>query len=83
MRQLAKALRFDHLLITPHSLRRGGATHLFRSGSSLGEIAETGYWSHVKTCRQYIDSALIDLTEGGDLATSLLRHAQRQLAALF
>ena len=83
MRQPAEALCLDHRLITPLSLCKGKAPHLIRNEASLGEIAVTGYWSHLKTCRQYIDSALIDLTEGGDLATGLLCHAQRQLAALF
>ena len=84
LRQLARAFRFNHLLVTPHSLWRGGATHLLKRGASLGKIAETRYWSRQKTCRQYRVSALSNLTEGEDLATDLLlqviSHKQTEIS---
>ena len=83
MRQPPMTLCLNHLLITPLSLRKGKAPHLIRDKASLGEIAEFEYWRHLKTCRPYIDSALIDLSEEADQATGLLRHAQGQPIALF
>ena len=41
-----------------HSLRRGGATHLFASISSFGRVAQVGRWAQVRTARIYVNESL-------------------------
>ena len=41
-----------------HSLRRGGATHLFSSTFSFDRVTVIGRWSQVRTARIYINEAL-------------------------
>jgi integrase len=45
----------------PYSLRRGGATHLFRETASFDAVAERGRWAHLKTCRIYVNEATASL----------------------
>ena len=47
----------------PYSLRRGGATHQFRSGGTMAEIAEVGRWTHLGTCRVYVNDAVGEVTQ--------------------
>jgi len=46
----------------PYSLRRGGATHRFRSGESMNSIVEVGRWAHISTCRIYVNDAISEMT---------------------
>jgi len=46
----------------PYSLRRGGATHKFRSGTSMAGVAEIGRWAHLATCRIYVNDAVAEVT---------------------
>ena len=46
----------------PYSLRRGGATHKFRSGTNMAAIAEIGRWAHLATCRIYVNDAVAEIT---------------------
>ena len=46
-----------------YSLRRGGATHAFRSTNNLGYVCMVGRWSNHKTGRIYITDALAQLTK--------------------
>ena len=41
-----------------HSLRRGGATHLFRCSASLDRVTMHGRWASVRTARIYISEAV-------------------------
>ena len=41
-----------------HSLRRGGATHLFAMTSSFDRVASIGRWTQVRTARVYINESL-------------------------
>lgn len=49
--------------IRPHSLRPGGATHLFVKCGSLDNVVLAGRWTAVKTARIYINSGLAMLSE--------------------
>eukprot|EP00438_Fugacium_kawagutii_P001843 Skav206711 [mRNA] locus=scaffold3267:5256:11979:+ [translate_table: standard] len=60
-----------------YSLRRGGATHAFRTTNSLSAVCLTGRWSHEKTARIYITDALAQLTE-----INLEPRVQRKLLQL-
>ena len=44
--------------LRPYSLRRGGATHLFRSCNSFSKVASHGRWGSIKTARIYIQDAI-------------------------
>jgi len=46
----------------PYSLRRGGATHSFRSGVGIQAVAEQGRWAHLATCRIYVNDAVAEVT---------------------
>jgi len=59
----------------PYSLRRGGATHRFRSGEPMASIAEVGRWAHLSTCRIYINDAISEVT-----AITIPKGMQRQIA---
>ena len=46
--------------LTPHGLRRGGATWFFRLHGNYDRLAAHGRWSQVKSARQYVDEAMSD-----------------------
>jgi hypothetical protein len=53
-----------------YSLRRGGATHLFRSSNNMSQVCMIGRWNCQKTARIYVTDALSQLTEiSASLAT--------------
>ena len=56
-------LKLTQWEIRPHSLRRGGATHLFVKCGSLDKVVLAGRWTAVKTARIYINSGLAMLSE--------------------
>ena len=58
----ARVLRLQHLSLRPYSLRRGGATHLFRRTGNLHAVAQAGRWSSLQTTRRYISDATAALT---------------------
>ena len=58
---VAKCLRLEHLSLRPYSLRRGGATHLFRRSGSYDTVAHVGQWSSIHTTRRYISDAVAAL----------------------
>ena len=47
----------------PYSLRRGGATHWFRTTGSLDTTTDRGRWGCVKTARIYINTGLAEMNE--------------------
>jgi hypothetical protein len=46
-----------------YSLRRGGATHLFRITNNMALVCQIGRWGNVKTARIYLTDGLAQLTE--------------------
>jgi hypothetical protein len=46
-----------------YSLRRGGATHLFRKSNNMGLVCHIGRWGSPKTARIYLTDGLAQLTE--------------------
>ena len=49
------------LFITPHSLRKGSATALFRATVSFDKVAALGRRDSITICRKYIDEAVAEL----------------------
>ena len=41
----------------PYSLRRGGATHLYKIIGNMSSVIERGRWASVKTARIYVQEA--------------------------
>ena len=58
--------------IKPYSLRRGGATWHFQQHASFDATAEIGRWSSVKTCRIYVHTALLELSNMVEPQSELL-----------
>ena len=58
--------------VKPYSLRRGGATWHFQQHASFDATAEIGRWSSVKTCRIYVHTALLELSNMAEQNSSLL-----------
>ena len=48
--------------LTPHGVRRGGATWFFRLHANYDMLAALGRWCEVKNARQYVVEAMIDQT---------------------
>jgi len=61
LQSLLTELGLAHFGIQPYSLRRGGATHLFRETGSYSQVAEHGRWGHVNTAKVYINEGLATL----------------------
>ena len=57
-----KSLGYDPEVARPYSLRRGGATALFRKGQTFTQIAEHGRWASEASCREYINDAAAELS---------------------
>ncbi len=73
-RQLVRDTSLTHMDLQVYSLRRGGATNMFRECASFDSVADRGRWRNVRTCRIYIDAALQD-------AASLKEASKPQLKA--
>jgi hypothetical protein len=52
----------DYLHIQAYSLRRGGATHYFRSSGSLDRTILRGRWLSAKSARIYIEDDFAQLS---------------------
>ena len=63
-RRFAEALKILRLPsnFKPYSLRRGGATYHFQQSGSLGKTFEIGRWVNARTCKIYVNTALLELT---------------------
>ena len=57
----ARALDLHDAPLRPYSLRRGGATHLYRETQNLHLVAVRGRWSTLTTTRRYVDDAMATL----------------------
>ena len=55
--------RFQDWKFQPYSLRRGGATHLFRQTGNMHRTLLTGRWKHLATAKLYIQAARAALNE--------------------
>ena len=62
-RELWHVLGLQEAGFKPYSLRRTGATLLFRRTAKLDWVAERGHWAHQTTCRVYINDGLALLRE--------------------
>ena len=56
-------LGVTHCRLQPYSLRRGGATRLFRESGSFDEVSERGRWGHTTTAKVYINEGLLTLNQ--------------------
>ena len=54
-------LRLGEFGIRPYSLRRGGATWLFRRTLSYDVVSDRGRWSNINTCRRYVEDGAAQL----------------------
>lgn len=52
--KLCKSLQLEHLALTSHSFRRGGASTLLHQGVALADIAVHGRWASDSSCREYL-----------------------------
>ena len=59
---VARVLKLRHVSLRPYSLRRKGATHLWRRTGNLHAVAQAGRWSSLQTTRRYIRDAVAALT---------------------
>ena len=59
---VSRCLGLDDMACRPYSLRRGGATHLYRLTGNLHVVAQVGRWSSLTTTRRYISDATAALT---------------------
>ena len=57
-RQLVDGLSLNNLLLKPYSMRRGGATSLFRATNSLDVVGLKGRWANQRTARIYVNTSL-------------------------
>jgi len=58
-----RALQLHSLGFRPYSLRRGGATELWRQTNNLGQVTLRGRWGHAATARIYVNDGLARLAE--------------------
>ena len=62
-RHLCDVLGVAHLQLRPYSLRRGGATELFRRSGSMDTVLERGRWRCANTARIYLNDGLARLSQ--------------------
>jgi integrase len=72
----------QHQNLTPHGLRRGGATWHFSKFLSYDKTQEHGRWAQSKTCKQYIDEALTETGRSlvSEVGRCRLRRANASLS---
>jgi integrase len=54
LNKLTRLLHCEHLKLSSHSFRRGGASTLFNEGMGLMDVAAHGRWASESSCREYI-----------------------------
>ena len=76
-----KVLYLDEGRHSPYSLRRGGATHDFRSHGRIGNILIRGKWASTRSARIYITEGLASLAQLETTSTQarLMKVASRLL----
>lgn len=67
-----------------HSLRHGGATHLYMKGYEVATIQVTGRWKQVKTCQRYVQAGrgLLLSTNFSPRTLRNMAKAERRLEGL-
>lgn len=60
---ILKALKFDKWDFRPYSLRRGGATELFKREGAFDHLLVVGRWQSSRTARVYLNEGLSVLAE--------------------
>jgi hypothetical protein len=76
--KIGKELLLEEFNFKPYSLRRGGATHHFRTNNMLSKTIVRGRWNNAKSARVYINDGLATLAS--------FRHTQdavQPMIALF
>ena len=63
IKEYASFFGVSHPHVTPHSLRRGGATWHFKRCQNVDVVQALGRWSQARTAKLYIDEALADTSE--------------------
>ena len=74
-RQLVDGLSLNNLLLKPYSMRRGGATSLFRGTNSLDVVVLKGRWATQRTARIYVNTSLQDIA-----AHSITSEAENEMS---
>ena len=74
-RQLVDGLSLNNLLLKPYSMRRGGATSLFRATNSLDVVVLKGRWANQRTARIYVNTSLQDIA-----AHSITSEAENEMS---
>ena len=59
---LIRKVYLDPTRYKPYSLRRGGATHFFRTTGSMSQVSKRGRWGNEKTARLYVQDGLAELS---------------------
>ena len=80
---MAAALKLEDLVISPHSLRRGSATSMFKLCGSFDKVADAGRWENIRTCRKYVDKAVAEMFYSKLESSDLLRAAEKMLLDCF
>ena len=62
-RGLIVTFEMCRLNLNVYSLRRGGATHLFRETGNFDVVVARGRWAQISTARQYINESMADCHE--------------------
>jgi len=75
LHQLTSALSMNHLNFSTHSLRRGGATDAFKATGSFDTVAELGRWRSIRACRQYVKTALAEVSNHHHSQETASMHA--------
>ena len=74
--KLLDSLELGEFGFKPYSLRRGGATHMFRTLGTLSPVVVRGRWTNARTARIYINEGLATLaTYSFDLSESHFQNA--------
>jgi hypothetical protein len=58
-----RSLNWQDWGFMPYSLRRGGATELWRASGQLSQVTVRGRWSHPQTARIYVNDGLATLAQ--------------------
>jgi len=56
LQKACKALGFEDLVFTPHSMRAGGATQMLMDGFPFDSIQQAGRWGSPQSCKIYLDA---------------------------
>lgn len=82
LRLLLNFLKLDEMNFTGYSLRRGGASHAFATGTHFDALLLLGRWQSVKTARQYLDSGRATLVQMrlSPISANLVSRFQDQIS---